>query len=40
MAFENWNKLVKQCEEQTANKETKDKSNGTQTEHIEMKGEY
>jgi hypothetical protein len=40
MAFENWNKLVKQCEKQISGKETKDKSNGTQTEHIETKGEY
>lgn len=40
MAFENWNKLVKQYEKQTADKETKSKSNSTQPEHIETKGEY
>lgn len=40
MAFENWNRLIRQCEKQTASKETKEKNSGTQAEHIEAKGEY
>lgn len=40
MAFENWNRLIRQCEKQAASKETKEKNSGTRAEHIEAKARY
>lgn len=37
MAFENWNKLVKQCEKQTASKEFKNKNNGQKQSILKRK---